>query len=218
MRARTLTFQVVLPAAAAIAFFTVFSPVREAVAFQPWGGASQGSGETCAFSVQMKKPAFRMRYMEKVARYQDGAAAAPRLATVEEMYSNVQEVSLFTDDSVNTAAETYNNSLGVDPLSLDCLSCHDGSGASNITINLRNDPFKRFRTGHDAKDHPIGMDYASYVAAASADYKPLFGRGNMVLVDGKVGCLTCHDPLNGEKGHLVMSDRNSALCLSCHGQ
>ncbi|HBA89309.1 MAG TPA: hypothetical protein DCZ75_15375 [Geobacter sp.] len=217
MRARTLSLQVILPAAAAIAFLAVFSPVREATAFQQFG-ASQGSGETCAFSIQMKKPAFRMRYMEKVAKYQDGAAAAPRLATIDEMYGNVQEVSLFTDEGGSSSAEAFNNAIGVDPLSLDCLSCHDGSGASNVTINLRNDPYKRFRNAQNAKDHPIGMEYGNYVATPGNDYKPIFGRSNMVLVNGKVGCLTCHDPQNSEKGHLVMSDRNSALCLSCHSK
>lgn len=216
MRATTLSLQVILPAAAAIALLAVFSPVREATAFQQIG-ASQGTGETCAFSIEMKKPSFRMRYMEKIAKYQDGAAAAPRLATIEEMYGNVQEVSLFADENPARAAESFNNGIGVDPLSLDCLGCHDGSGASNVTINLRNDPYKRFRTAQNAKDHPIGMEYGSYVATGN-DYKPIFGRSNMVLVNGKVGCLTCHDPLNNDKGHLVMSDRNSALCLSCHGK
>jgi len=214
MRAKTITSKVALPAAVAIALFSAFSPVHDATAFQALG-ASQGTGETCAFSTQMQKPAFRMRYMQKVANYKDGVTV-PRLATVEEMYSNVQEVSLFSEES---GAEVLTNAVGVDALSLDCLGCHDGSGASDITINLKNDPYKRLRAGQSkpAKDHPIGMDYGSYVARGD-DYKPIFGRSNMVLVNGKVGCLTCHDPLNSEKGHLVMSDRNSGLCLSCHGK
>jgi predicted CXXCH cytochrome family protein len=56
-------------------------------------------------------------------------------------------------------------------------------------------------------------------AAASKDYKSQLGANNkMVFVNGKVGCLTCHNPLNPEKGHLVMSDQKSALCLTCHNK
>ncbi|WP_243688226.1 cytochrome c3 family protein [Geotalea toluenoxydans] len=38
----------------------------------------------------------------------------------------------------------------------------------------------------------------------------------MVLVDGRVGCLTCHDPLNRKAPHLVASNDRSNLCLTCH--
>jgi len=44
------------------------------------------------------------------------------------------------------------------------------------------------------------------------------GNTKMIFVNGKIGCLTCHNPLNAEKGHLVMSDRNSALCTTCHNK
>jgi predicted CXXCH cytochrome family protein len=60
------------------------------------------------------------------------------------------------------------------------------------------------------------MDYASY-AAFGRGYRPASMLDpKMVLVNGKVGCLTCHNPLNPERNHLVMSDHRSALCLSCH--
>jgi len=113
------------------------------------------------------------------------------------------------------------NKTGIDTFSADCLSCHDGVKAQSITTNIKNNPNKMssLRGGNYqmvSMDHPIGMDYNLY-AAASRDYKPISAINNkMVFVNGKVGCLTCHDPLNPEKSHLVMSDRNSALCLTCH--
>jgi predicted CXXCH cytochrome family protein len=61
------------------------------------------------------------------------------------------------------------------------------------------------------------MSYNNYVAA-DRGFKPVGMNGAMIFADGKVGCLTCHNPLNPEKGHLVMSDRNSALCLTCHNK
>jgi predicted CXXCH cytochrome family protein len=113
------------------------------------------------------------------------------------------------------------NSTGIDAFSADCLGCHDGVVALNVRTVLKNNPQDRYHLlGGDHQmigmDHPIGMDYNRYVAVGKG-YKPLSGVSNkMVFLNGKVGCLTCHDPLNPEKGHLVMSDRKSALCYTCH--
>lgn len=210
MRANKRTIKTVLAAAVAMTLCSALTPVQESAAFQAIGIASRGDGETCALSVQLKNKQFRARYMQKVAQYQDGAS--PKVATVEEMYENVEPASFFPDDNEPNTAN-----IGVDPLSRDCLGCHDGSRASDVTINLKNDPFRRQQMRGGAKDHAIGMDYAAY-ASNPRDFKPVFGNTKMVFVNGKVGCLTCHDPANQERGHLVMSDRGSALCLTCHSK
>jgi predicted CXXCH cytochrome family protein len=63
------------------------------------------------------------------------------------------------------------------------------------------------------------MDYQSYVAFGRGKFKHISTfNSKMKFVNGKVGCLTCHDPLNPERGHLVMSDVRSALCLTCHNK
>lgn len=211
MRAIKRSSKVAVSAAVAISLFSAFTQVDESAAFQSLRSGSQGSGEICALSIEMQKKGFRVQYMQKVAKYQDGAVG-DRLSSVEEMYGNVQQASFFADEEDDAMV----NSVGVDPLSLDCLGCHDGSRASNVTINLKNDPYKRLRSDAEM-DHPIGMDYSAYVARNNG-YKPIFGKSRLVLVDGKVGCLTCHDPTNQERGHLAMSDRNSALCLTCHSK
>lgn len=211
MRANKRTSKIALTAAVAMTLCSAITQVNESAAFQAIGVASRGNGETCALSVQLQNKQFRARYMQKVAQYQDGAA--PRVASVEEMYENIQPASFFPEDN-----ESATSTIGVDPLSLDCLGCHDGSRASDVTINLRNDPFQRQQLrGTSPKDHPIGMDYAAY-ASNPGEFKPVFGNLKMVFVDGKVGCLTCHDPANQERGHLVMSDFRSALCLTCHNK
>ncbi len=210
MRANKRTIKTVLTAAVTMTLCSAITSVHESAAFQAIGIASRGNGETCALSVQLQNKQFRARYMQKVAQYQDGAA--PKVATVEDMYDNVQPASFFPDDN-----ESLDVNIGVDPLSRDCLGCHDGSRASDVTINLKNDPFRRQAMRGVTKDHAIGMDYAAY-AANPRDFKPVFGNPKMVFVDGKVGCLTCHDPANQERGHLVMSDRGSALCLTCHSK
>jgi predicted CXXCH cytochrome family protein len=69
------------------------------------------------------------------------------------------------------------------------------------------------------KQHPIGMDYAAYSSRDNKNYKPAAAfNSKMTFVNGRVGCTTCHDPLNLDKGHLVMSDTRSALCLTCHNR
>lgn len=213
MCAYKISLRNVLPVA--VGSLTLISLIGIAQDAESFGAlqSSSSTGETCAFSLQMEKSAFRMRYMQKVAKFQDRNFT--EVSAVEEMYTNVKKVSLFSDEIEGSAAD----GAGVDQLSVDCLGCHDGSRASNVTINLKNDPFKRYGTGAGGNsDHPIGMDYARYVSRGGNDYKPIFGKSKMVLVDGKVGCLTCHDPSNQERGHLVMSDRGGDLCLSCHGK
>ncbi|HYS43305.1 MAG TPA: cytochrome c3 family protein, partial [Geobacteraceae bacterium] len=60
------------------------------------------------------------------------------------------------------------------------------------------------------------MDYASYASFGRGYKQASMLNPKMLLVNGKVGCLTCHNPLNPDKSHLVMSDYRSALCLTCH--
>lgn len=217
MCATTLLKNYAMPAViVAIGVSSIFSSARDTAAFQVKRGASQGGYETCAFTLQMNDPHFRQRYLKKVARLQKGAAADA--TDVERMYRSTTEVSLLW--GYRESAEAQSN-RGVDPLSQDCLGCHDGSAASDIPIDLRNNPYGRSMIGLSRgtdSEHPIGMEYALY-AGNGNDYKPLFGgESKMILVNGRVGCLTCHDPLNEEKGHLAVSDRNSGLCLTCHNK
>jgi predicted CXXCH cytochrome family protein len=123
-------------------------------------------------------------------------------------------VALFIASVVTAPAATTPQ---VDPLSKECIGCHDGASGPNVEVNLRNNPAGRGSHVHSFDgEHPIGMIYQSYVDMKPG-YKPISGQErNMVMVNGAVGCLTCHDPLNPAKGHLVKSDKNSALCLTCH--
>ncbi|WP_407920198.1 cytochrome c3 family protein [Geobacter pickeringii] len=40
--------------------------------------------------------------------------------------------------------------------------------------------------------------------------------GRITLVDGKVGCLSCHNMLSQERSLLTINNNSSQLCLSCH--
>jgi predicted CXXCH cytochrome family protein len=183
----------------------------------------------CLFAEQLQKSAsIRNQYTAKLVAALGGRVSASN--SFEKMDGNKTPAPYREGESGQTEP-TVNfwgfeikqaiSTTGIDWFSADCLGCHDGAVALSVRTVYKNNPLGRSRLlGSDQQmigmDHPIGMDYNRY-AAASKDYKPLFGISNkMVFVNGKVGCLTCHDPLNPEKGHLVMSDRGSALCLTCH--
>jgi predicted CXXCH cytochrome family protein len=110
------------------------------------------------------------------------------------------------------------SAVEIDPLSKDCIACHDGSSATGIGVDLRNNPESHHsQVNSFSNDHPIGMNYNNYVAL-DRGYKAMPLNTNMIFVTGAVGCLTCHDPMNLEKGHLVKSDQKSELCYSCHNK
>lgn len=107
----------------------------------------------------------------------------------------------------------------IDPMSANCISCHDGSYATSVSIKTglwqHNKEFIRFDKGN----HPIGVDYetARTIGKRKTDLKP-FGAldPRLKFFDGKVGCGTCHDPYSPIKAQLVITDEESRLCLECH--
>lgn len=201
----------------------VMGLAQMAVAFAPASGISSSGKESCAFSLQLQKSVqVRMKYLVKLDQALGGTALAGN--AVEDMYGNIVPAAVSTDDDENPNSplallfgkQPAKNTPLLDSFSADCVSCHDGVGASSIGVDLRDRPFGRKpQVNSFVSDHPIGMTYSNY-AAAGRGYKFIKPGTKMLFVEGKVGCLTCHDPLNPEKGHLAMSDRNSALCLTCH--
>ena len=177
--------------------------------------------ETCLFTVQLREDAdIKRQYVNMVIAATQ--RNRPNVKTVDEMYSDISKASVEDYDESLPAYFTKKKSSeigglqNVDSLSALCMGCHDGLSAHVVTVDVRNNPFKGSNTvANTTFDHPIGMDYNRYVITGKG-YKSIFNTGKMIFVDGKVGCLTCHDPFNPEKGHLVMSDQRSALCLTCH--
>lgn len=106
------------------------------------------------------------------------------------------------------------------PTSLVCLGCHDGSvamstiGSSHAMLAGVREGFS-MSEGFAYRDHPIGVPYV----AERKTYRPENVVSKSIrLPDGRIECISCHDP-HGESGvqkMLVMSNRRSALCLTCH--
>jgi len=104
-----------------------------------------------------------------------------------------------------------------------CLRCHDGTVApSNISSAQRTEFVNktrsaRFAPAHGSSNHPVGIVYP----LLDRGFQPaswVTGKGTVTLPNGKVECLSCHDPHNGagQKFFLVTSNARSALCLTCH--
>lgn len=104
-----------------------------------------------------------------------------------------------------------------------CLRCHDGTIARDTLSAATKDRFINkenpglFSTGHGSSDHPVGVEYPKF----ARDFQPapsVVAAGTVVLPDGRVECISCHDPhgMSGEKKFLVQSNARSALCLTCH--
>lgn len=158
---------------------------------------------TCLFSRQLENPEAR-------SQFQSNVESAKRASTSRygEVFTNTVT---FTDRD--------GNGMEIDSFSFDCLTCHDGVSAPGREIRFKN-LNKNLAAGIESVSgsHPIGMDYGSH-AYANRGLKTISELNtNMVFADGKVGCLSCHNPLNPKKGHLVMSNERSRLCFSCHNK
>ncbi len=108
------------------------------------------------------------------------------------------------------------------PTSLICLSCHNGTVADS-TLGTSHALLAGLREGFDVpdgfvfRDHPIGVLYPH----DPKNYRPqsfIEREGKIRLPEGRMECVSCHDPHNaaGIDKMLVMSNRGSDLCLACH--
>ncbi|MBI5559118.1 MAG: hypothetical protein HY885_15940 [Deltaproteobacteria bacterium] len=110
----------------------------------------------------------------------------------------------------------------LDETSKNCISCHDGTYGSSVSISSGVwQHSSNYTTGAEGlgRKHPIGIDYeeARLKNGRKTDLRPMSQVDQRLLFyDGKLGCGTCHDPYSHLENDLVMSDERSALCFACH--
>jgi predicted CXXCH cytochrome family protein len=112
-----------------------------------------------------------------------------------------------------------------------CLSCHDGTIALGAIISRKREiPFKggiRFipaqrpsRLGTDlSDDHPVSFMYHAGLVAKNNELVDPSLLPAQVKLDktGQLQCTSCHNPHDDVHGKfLVMSNKYSALCTTCH--
>jgi hypothetical protein len=158
------------------------------------------SAESCFLAQQLSDPQLRGQYEQKISEAQ--AAANSRSG---ESFSYSVNFSLSPSENVT-----------IDSFSLDCILCHDGMNAKYHDIRVRNERKSGISMNTVMGGHPIGMSYgaSAYENGKLRHLKSL--NPSMVLVDGRVGCLSCHNLLNPEKNHLSSTNEQSELCLQCH--
>lgn len=101
----------------------------------------------------------------------------------------------------------------VDQVSIACLSCHDGTVSIDVIKSASASGFVSHGKG---ASHPIGTDYGKVAQLDMSYYPPAQLPSEIHLPDGKLGCTSCHAPYKEKHGSLVMKNRRSRLCLSCH--
>ncbi|RME94158.1 MAG: cytochrome C [Verrucomicrobia bacterium] len=110
-----------------------------------------------------------------------------------------------------------------------CLSCHDGTVALDSFGGRTGNEMigAAGRLGSDlSDDHPVGFVFDDNLAQEDGGLHPPSstpsGLGRTIAQDllrqGRLECTSCHDVHNSSnQPHLlVMSNRGSALCLTCH--
>ena len=106
----------------------------------------------------------------------------------------------------------------IDPGSRNCLSCHDGSMARSFPHRGEQ---KHPQVNLTASETPAPANYNMHLFNFPSSGKEISrpGENSELLLNSnnEVGCITCHDPHNNEKGHFLrISNKGSEICLECH--
>ncbi len=98
-----------------------------------------------------------------------------------------------------------------------CLSCHDGATATE-SKNLTTWSGTKGYVGDKRRDHPVGVRYDRM--SRPKDASPLrpasLVPAHVLLPDGRVSCISCHDLYAATPSLLSVPVQDSKLCLTCH--
>ncbi len=99
----------------------------------------------------------------------------------------------------------------MDTFSLQCMSCHETLG-DDLGIRMSGNVI---RHSSDRGNHPVGMPYQRSIGYGGYRAMAMLPK-EIVLPNGKVSCISCHDGYSEQHGGLVMENEGSRLCYSCH--
>jgi predicted CXXCH cytochrome family protein len=170
-----------------------------------WGIQQENTiRSNCTFSKYLEDPDNRARYEATLAKVRSSYATVNNYDNAA-MYGVIAKAGFGVDNGEN-----------LDSFSAGCLSCHDGNSASNVRSNVINKPDKKSIMKMMSAKHPIGMDYEKY-SESNKNLKSLDEMGqNVNLVEGRVSCITCHDPHSPGQNHLTITKTGIDLCSACH--
>lgn len=171
---------------------------------------TNANSQDCTLALQLQQdPIIRSDYETVIAAHQSTQANQ----SVEEMYNNIQSISYSSDIPLQSA---HSGDRILDPISMECITCHDGTVARAVYYKVKTPAEAAVGSSLTVGgSHPVGMDYTKYVNNRS--YVAYYSLPqNMVLMDGKVACISCHDMLNKTPAYLAVDLNSSNLCFSCH--
>jgi predicted CXXCH cytochrome family protein len=106
--------------------------------------------------------------------------------------------------------------IDIDAHSLHCLGCHAGSHSGGGSVSIGRNGILRHASG--SAPHPIGRSYRDASARGGFHPEHQLAQKKILLSNGKVSCVSCHEAYKKDHGKLVVSLDRSALCLSCHAK
>lgn len=131
------------------------------------------------------------------------------------------------------ATPTRLSSSDLDIESQRCMSCHDGSRGKIVELRPKGAPLE-FDATWRTKNHSIGMNYqTSYDENPNEYVAPSMLHSRIKIIDGKIGCLSCHVAQNDLVASLTGGGSLSnnectvdieatqeafqgSLCIQCH--
>ena len=114
----------------------------------------------------------------------------------------------------HTAKYTIQNpGIGIDSMSVECLTCHDGSGAVGVQTTIVGAGVWK-HSGDGQSPHPIGVNYSLAQARSRKLVPETMLNKSLKLFNGMIGCGTCHNPYS--KKDLKLTVERKELCTSCH--
>lgn len=119
------------------------------------------------------------------------------------------------DDSDGTG---FNRTVLLDPISMECLGCHDGTLAKSVNHRISDGNTHRTPSIETIKGaHPVGMEYEIFASSKFKEYAPADSLNRDIkLINGRVGCVSCHNLLGRNDKYLAVDNTKSGLCFSCH--
>ena len=101
----------------------------------------------------------------------------------------------------------------LDVYSRQCMECHGRSADPRIATSIDRNGVARHAGSR--VNHPVGADYQK--AVDFGGYRPRRAvEKKLVLPDGMVSCVSCHQAYLKEHGKLAVPNAQSRLCYECH--
>lgn len=119
--------------------------------------------------------------------------------------------SVMASGHMDTRGSAKQN-LGLDSFTMQCISCHtEMSGGNKVQIT----EMGVVRHSGSSMSHPLGSRYEQF--GPPQGYRDInLLPEQIMLADGKLGCVSCHEGYSKVHGKLVISNKGSGLCLACH--